>query len=383
MDDPLRSRIRSYVSGRAAEQIEFLVELCNQNSYTYNHDGTNLVAEMVTDPLRRLLPHEETVPQDEVGDHHILRTRPVSRGVYLLGHMDTVFPPDHPFRKCAVDGEWLTGPGVGDMKGGLAVIVYALLALHDAAVLSDLDVTVILSADEEVGAVSSRGIYERERGNASACLVAECAGPAGEVVVSRNGKAGLKLECFGEDSHVGRVSVAKCSAVLEMAHKVVAVEALNGCLPGVTVNVGRVEGGLGPCTVAASASSLVDIRWLEDEHYEIVLERIGDVVRHAACPGCECGFEVLNQRPAMPCTEASEALYAVLKRIAASMGLAVGREHRRGTSDANFFGSAGVATLDGLGPICHDDHTPKERILISSLSERTALLALLLAELGR
>jgi glutamate carboxypeptidase len=338
---------------------------------------------MLRERLAGLLPHEETVPQSEVGDHHILRTRPVSRGVYLVGHMDTVFPPEHPFRECTIDGEWLMGPGVGDMKGGLAVITYALLALRDSGVLDRLDITLILSADEEVGAVTSRGIYETERGNATACLVTECAGAGGEVVVSRNGKAGLKLECFGVDRHVARVSEGKQSAIVEMAHKVLAVEALNGRFPGVTVNVGRIEGGLGPCTVPAEASSLVDIRWLEEKHYESVLAGVREIAEKPACQGCKCNVTVLNHRPAMPATDGSEALYEVLKELERSLGITVGREHRRGTSDANFFGSAGVPTLDGLGPVCHDDHTPKERILIPSLSERTTLLALVLAELGR
>jgi glutamate carboxypeptidase len=382
MDDSLRERIRSYVEGHAAEQVEFTIRLCNQNSYTHNAAGSNLVAGMLCERLAGLLPHREVVQQREVGDHHIMRTRRASRGVYLLGHTDTVFPPDHAFQECTVNGQWLTGPGAGDMKGGLVVIAYALLALHDAGVLEGLDVTVILSAEEETGAVTSRRVYEKERVNATACLVTECAGPGGEVVVSRNGKAGLRLECFGEDEHVGRTSGDKRSAILEMSHKVVALEGLNGCLPGVTVNVGTIEGGLGPCTVPARASSLVDIRWPDEKDYETLLTKVRDIAGRSDCPGCQCSVAVLNHRPAMPMTEGSEALYRKMEKVADSLGITVAREHRRGTSDANFFGAAGVPTLDGLGPVCHDDHTAKERILIPSLAARTTLLALLLTELA-
>jgi glutamate carboxypeptidase len=381
--DSLKERIRSFVEQHAGEQLDFTIEMCNQNSYTYNVEGTNRVGEMLRRRLVSLLPHEETVRQAEVGDHHILRSRPASKGIYLLGHMDTVFPQDHPFRECKTDGEWLSGPGVGDMKGGLAVIIYALLALEDSGFLDRLDITLILSADEEVGAVTSRPIYERERVNAAACLVAECAGPNGEVVVSRNGKAGLRLECSGEDVHVGRVSEGKRSAVVEMAHKTIAVEALNGWLPGITVNVGRLEGGLGPCTVPAHASALIDIRWVEEDHYEMMLARIRAITGEPVCPGCESIVTVLNHRPAMPLTDGSKALYQRLEKVAQNMGVTVGKEHRRGTSDANFFGAAGIPTLDGLGPICHGDHTPSERIHIPSLTDRTTLLAVLLADLGR
>jgi glutamate carboxypeptidase len=383
MDASLRARIQSYVGDHAAEQLRFVIDLCNQNSYTYNAAGTNLVAGMILDRMRGLLPRRETVRQREVGDHLVLRTRPASRADYLVGHMDTVFPPDHPFQECAVDGEWLAGPGAGDMKGGIGVIVYALKALGEAGILEGMDIALVLSADEEIGAVTSRPIYERERRNAAACLVAECAGPAGEVVVSRNGKAGLRLDCTGVDRHVSRASGDKSSAIVEIAHKVLALEALNACLPGVSINVGKVEGGLGQCTVPAEASCLVDVRWLEEKHYEIVLSGIRDVAAKATCPGCGCKLTLLNHRPAMPLTDATEALYGALESTARCLGMSVGREHRRGTSDANFFGATGIPTVDGLGPICHDDHTPSERIHIPSLAARTALLALFLAERGR
>jgi glutamate carboxypeptidase len=263
------------------------------------------------------------------------------------------------------------------------VITYALLALDESGLLDHLDITLILSADEEIGAVTSQPIYERERVNATACLVAECAGPGGEVVLSRNGKAGLRLECSGVDEHVGRVSEDKRSAVVEIAHKVIALEALNGCVPGVTVNVGTVEGGLGPCTVPAQASGLVDIRWLEEDHYEAILDKIRAIAGEPVSPGCGCSVTVLNHRPAMPLTDGSKSLYRKLQNVARSLGIEIGTEHRRGTSDANFFGAAGIPTLDGLGPVCHDDHTPKERIHIPSLAARTSLLALLMAGLGR
>jgi len=114
-----------------------------------------------------------------------------------------------------------------------------------------------------------------------------------------------------------------------------------------------------------------------------MLRRLRDIADRPHCPGCECTIKVLNHRPAMPPNDGSEALYEMLEGLARSLGIPLGREHRRGTSDANFFGSAGIPTLDGLGPVCRDDHTPKERILISSLGARTVLLALLLAELGQ
>jgi glutamate carboxypeptidase len=383
MHDALKEGILAYTADHAEAQIDLVIDLCTQNSYTYNPSGTRRVAEILISRLPDQFRYHETLEQKGVGDHHILRTRPSSKAVYVLGHMDTVFPPDHPFRACKSEGEWLTGPGAGDMKGGLAVMVYALRALGHLGILDGLDVTLILTADEEIGAVSSRAIYEKEIPNATACLVTECAGPAGEVVMSRNGKAGLRLCCSGKDQHVSSVSKDKKSAIVEMAHKVLALESLNTSLPGVTVNVGKIEGGLGPCTVPAEARCLIDVRWSEERYYKIALDRISEIVKAPVCTGCTCEVTVLNHRPAMPATDEATALYRKVERLAGSIGIEVGREHRRGTSDANFFGSAGIPTVDGLGPVCLDDHTPNERIHIPTLRTRAALLAALLSEIAQ
>ena len=382
MDESLKDEIQSFTSACAEEELQFVIDLCHENSYTYNPAGTNRVAEMVLDTLGGILPYHEMIEQTEVGNHHVLRTHKTGKAIYLLGHMDTVFPPDHPFKRCKRDGDWLTGPGTGDMKGGIAAVVYALKALSEMGLLSRLPITLILGADEETGAATSHDLYEREAGRAAACLVTECAGVGGEVVLSRNGKAGASLDCFGREMHVGRGSGEKASAILEIAHKIVALEALNGFRDGVTINVGTVEGGLGPCTIPGHASSLLDMRWPDEADYGGLLDEIRRIAGAREQIGCRCEITILNHRPAMPLTEATEKMFGRLKEVAASIGLDLKYEHRRGTSDANYFGSAGVPTIDGLGPVCVDDHTPQERILIPTLTTRTTLLTLFLAEHG-
>jgi glutamate carboxypeptidase len=375
--------IRAFVETNAEEQLEFVLALSNQNSYTYNAQGTGFVAEMVLDRLEGLFAEHEVNEQSEVGDHHILRTDSAStstgaRSVYILGHLDTVFPPEHPFQKCTQEGDWLIGPGTGDMKGGLAVIVYALKCLEYMGLLDRLNLVLMLGSDEEVGSVTSRPLYELERGRACACLVAECAGSRGEVVISRNGKTGARLDCFGIDSHVAAAKADKASAILEMAHKVVGLEALNGKYPNASVNVGRIDGGLGPSTVPGRASCLFDLRWSEEGHYETLLRDVQGIVKKKFQAACSCKLTLLNQRPAMPASKGTEELFRLVKQSAESLGMSLEAEHRRGTSDANFFGAAGIPTLDGFGPISTGDHTEDERIAISSLQSRTALLALFL-----
>lgn len=382
MNESMQNSILGHVERGADDQLRFVEELCRVNSYTDNIDGVQRVAGMILERAGSLFRTHEPV-EDEAGrTHHILRSGGDGPAIYLLGHLDTVFPPGHPFQSCSRKGNWLTGPGTGDMKGGLAVIVSALEALAHAGVIDSMNLSMILGADEETGSTGSRAIYERERERAAACLTAECAGENGELVASRHGKAGGRLDCSGEQDHVGKGNGKKTSAVLELSRAVIALESLNGVFPDVTVNVGQISGGLGPSTVAGEAHCLFDLRWHEEIYFEKLVSEARRLTEDRTTGGGRCRLTILNHRPAMPATEGTARLKAALKLIAGSTGTVITTEHRRGTSDANFFGAAGVPTIDGFGPVCLDDHTERERILIPSLASSTALLALLLAGHG-
>jgi glutamate carboxypeptidase len=377
----VKEKLTAMIKTWEEEQLDFLISLCEQNSYTFYKGGVDKVSELVLAKLGTLFPIHKAVEQEETGNHHLLKTKESAKAVYLLGHADTVFPPDHPFQTCRREGEWLIGPGTADMKGGLAVLVYALKAIDQAVGLESMDVVLILGGDEENGSVTSQTLYEEERKNARICLVAECGGSNGEIVVSRNGKAGGSLECLGRDRHVGSSTEEKASAILELAHKVIAFESLNNVFPGVRVNVGRIEGGLGPGTIPGRASFLFDLRWEKEEFHPILIEKIHEIVSRCNNPQCSCQLDLLNYRPSMPASPKTEKLLSQLRRVSQGIGQKLATEHRKGTSDGNYFGAVGVPTLDGFGPIGIRDHTPDERILISSLKERTALLAHFLIEL--
>ena len=375
------TRIIDLIERWEKEQIDFVIALCDQNSYTFNTKGNDCISAMILEKLKGIFPIHHIAEQDRVGNHHILRTCDEGTAVYLLGHTDTVFPPDHPFQTCIQDGQWLRGPGSADMKGGLAVMVYALKALKEAGCFERLDIAMILGGDEENGSPTSRKIYEEERDKAAVCLVGECAGENGEIVISRNGKAGGRLECRGLEQHVSTAGSEKMSAILELAHKVIAFESLNETFPGIRVNVGRIEGGLGPSTIPGNASFLFDLRWQDEKHYSALWEQVQKIVSQQERPHCSIHMEILNHRPAMPLNKKTEQLLSRLRRVAGAIGEDISTEHRRGTSDGNFFGSVGIPTLDGFGPFGVDDHTSNERIWIPSLKTRTILLALFLLDL--
>lgn len=378
MDREKKAKVLELISGWEKEQLEFLITLCKQNSYSYNKQGSDHVSALICKKLEGIFPVHKVVRQEKMGDLHILKTGKRGKSIYLLGHTDTVFPPDHPFQTCRKKGEWLWGPGTADMKGGLAVMVYALRALKLGSGDEFPNTALILGGDEEIGSTTSRITYEQESNKAWLCLVGECAGKNGEIVVSRNGKAGGRMETLGRDAHVGSSTQEKASAILELAHKVIAFESLDGVFPGVRVNVGRIEGGLGPGTIPSQASFLFDLRWQKEEHYERLLERVQEIASFKVNPLCSSIMTLLNYRPAMAANTKTDKFVSQLRQVAEGLGQKISTEHRLGTSDGNFFGAKGIPTLDGFGPIGLNDHTPEERILISSLKARTSLLALFL-----
>ena len=174
---------------------------------------------------------------------------------------------------------------------------------------------------------------------------------------------------------LGATILDKASAILELAHKTIALEALNEAWPGVRVNAGRVEGGLGPATIPASASAQIDVRWEDQATRDPLVERILGATGREDVRGCRSLLTILNERSAWPHTKGTQRLADLVKEAGAEIGQHTGQEHRRGTSDSNFFGCAGIPTVDGIGPVCEGYHTAKESVLIPSIRERTALLA--------
>lgn len=376
--------IDDFINNNAQDLVQFLIDLCNQNSHTYNKQGVDAVADLISRQLDGIFPYHNVKKEKKLGDHHFFKTstKENNKAIYLIGHMDTVFPADHPFQSCSLEGDRLTGPGTADMKGGIAVFVYALKALAESGILDKLNLTLLLNSDEEIGSEFSSKIFIAERDKAAVCLCGECAGPQSEIVVSRNGKMGARLDCWGQDRHVSEITGKKSSAILELSYKVISLESLNDFRPGLRVNVGRIDGGLGPGTVPAHAGCLIDLRWREETYIQAVLDKIQSEIIRPVQPGCRCEFKILNSRPAMPENEKNIGLFQILLEAASGLGQSVNSCHRQGTSDVNFFGAAGVPSLDGFGPVGFNDHTPQEYILTASLKERTLLLSHFFVELG-
>lgn len=323
---------------------------------------------------------------DKFGNHLEIRFR-APRGreqkpVLLLGHMDTVYPigtiSKMPFR---LSKGRLFGPGVLDMKGGIALalhVVEALLAWNKGKL--QRPVTVFLVSDEEVGSQSSRPLTEKLARESAAVLVLEpAAGLNGAVKTSRKGVGDFELTVHGKAAHAGLDLQKGQSAVTELAHQVLEISKFVDPARGITVNVGKIKGGTRVNVVPAEASASIDVR-IASQQDGTELERKLRALKPVN-PNCRLKFTGGMNRPPMERTLGVAALYEKAKSVARDIGWHLEEAAVGGGSDGNFTAAIGIPTLDGLGVVGEGAHAEHESILVSELPRRAALLANLIARI--
>ncbi len=300
------------------------------------------------------------------GDTHVL----------VLGHYDTVWPAGTAAERPAkVVGDSLYGPGTYDMRGGIAAAFSALSLLGEARL--PIPVRFLLTPDEETGSACSR---ERivELGRAAQCaLVLEPPLPAGGIKTSRSGWTVYELTVSGVSAHAGLEPERGVSAIDELCDTIVELRGVADADVGTTINVGVISGGTLPNLVAAQATAQVDVRTRSTAEDARVLDALASLRPRRKGAGLK--VKQLHSRPAMERSPATALAYQHIQRLARALGQPLGEGHAGGTSDANLIAPLGLPVIDGLGPDGAGAHARDERILISSLVERTALLALLLA----
>ena len=306
--------------------------------------------------------------------------------VLVVGHLDTVFPAGEAARRpFGVADARATGPGVADMKGGLALLLHALAATRDVlgVAVPRGELVVVLSPDEETGSPVGSAAIRAEAAGAAAALVLEPARPDGELVVARKGMLQARLVASGRAAHAGVDPDRGRSAVLALAHATVALHALADPTTGVTCTVGTLHGGDRPNVVPAAAILEVDLRAPTPATMAAAEAALAIIVAEPAVPDVTIRLEPLGRFSPMPETPGSRTFLA----LAAATGKVVGVEVRAvatgGASDANGIAEMGVAVLDGLGPVGGHAHAPGEYVDLHSIPERAALLAGLLLALGR
>ncbi len=381
--------LRAAIAAELSVYLADLELLVNIDCGSYTPEGVNEVGRWTAGFLSGLGADIDIRPDPEgrFGNTVVGTFRGRSDGprVVLIGHMDTVFDPgtvaERPFR---IDGETAHGPGVTDMKSGLLAGLYAVKTLiGELGGLPFERLTFIANPDEEVGSPASAVHIREAAADADACLVLECARANGDIVSARKGILDTRLTVHGRAAHAGVEPEKGRSAVLEAARLVRELHGLNGRWPGVSVNVGRIAGGTRPNVVPERCELEVDVRATTTEGLTEVEAAIRDLVATTEVPDTTVEANVMVAWQPMEKLARSGRLVEHAQSVAERLGFTVHDTSTGGASDANTTSGMGVPTLDGLGPIGGNDHSPSEYLDIDSIVPRTALLAGLLLAIAR
>ncbi len=352
------------------QYFSFLQELVSINSYTHNKVGVDHVGALFDTCLKELGFRVEIYKREIIGDHHYYTSRcdPNKKRLLLLGHLDTVFPPGK-FETYREDEKWVYGPGVCDMKGGNVVAVEALKRIKEIGCeIENIDIFFV--SDEETGSDDSKFVTAELAKKYDYCFVYEAAGKHLEVVTARKGVGTFFIDIEGKAAHAGNHYSDGVDANLEASYKLQELVKLTDLSKGTTVNVGKIEGGIGANTISPHAHLTFEIRYKTTTERDRVLAEIERIVQTSFVKGSTAKLRGGIQRDVM---QTSDATLELVKKIELITHSKLPTEERGGVSDANIVSSAGVVTLDGFGPFGDGDHTVDERALKESFKNRIEL----------
>lgn len=344
------------------------------------HGHTELVEPA---PVERVLP-DGSIISVEHGRHLVATVRPdAPLQLLLTGHMDTVFAVDHPFQ----DQKWLSdgvlnGPGVADMKGGISVMLAALIAAEASPDFQRIGYQVMINSDEETGSASSAPLIESlAKGKLAALTYEPSALPDGTLAGARPGSGNFSIIVTGKSAHAGRNPQDGRNALLAAADLALRLKAMTR--DGLTVNPAKIDGG-GPNNVVPDHAVLrVNLRPLTPELQDYAYHEIKALIaaieaEHDVAIHLHGGFN----RPPKPLDAQSEKLFGLVKQCGADLGLAISWKSSGGVCDGNNIAACGVPVVDTLGVRGGSIHSPQEYLITESLSERAALSALTLMRIA-
>ncbi len=356
--------------------LQLLQALVETESPSRDEVAMGRVARVVEEAIVQAGGQAESIPASGLGSHLLGRfrgSRPANeRPLLVLAHMDTVHPVGTlerlPFK---VVGGRIQGPGVYDMKAGLAAGLAALGLLAEKSGRPRSDVLFLVTCDEEIGSPDSRPLIEAKAKAARAGLVLEPSAPGGAAKTRRKGAGEYVLEVAGRPAHAGIEPEAGASAIHELARQVERICRMNDT--GVTFNAGLIRGGTRTNVVAEEAWCAIDVRfWTRDDG-----ERADAALRSLAPvdPGCTLRLKGGVNRGPLEKTPESAQLFDRARRIAQAVGFTLSEAETGGASDGNIASAAGLAVLDGLGPDGGGAHSLTEHVLLADVPRRVAFLS--------
>ena len=389
----------TFLDGINQQMLDRVITLCNINSGTGNLVGIREVSQHLIEWFGELGGefHLKDIPEREsINSHGEIEHQPLGQALQFIKrpdvrprilmciHMDTVYQPNHPFQKCQMlDDGRLNGPGVADAKGGLMVMLHALLAWEKMSNAEQLGWEVIINPDEELGSPGSNQFLRSRAAEADWGLLFEPTLPDGTLVSWRKGSGNFDFVVRGVSAHSGRDFAKGRNAIVALSRFLASVDQLN-VDPEITYNVGRVEGGGALNMVPDLAIGRVNVRVKTvDQQKEVIenFERLMDSVRKQDGITIERFGEFSS--PTKPLDERTQSLQKVIEQCGEELGIEVRWQGTGGASDGNKFAAAGLPNIDTMGPRGGNIHSSEEYLICESLEERARLALAVLSSLAR
>ena len=366
--------LRDFCCAERAWLLETIESLVRLESPTTDKTAVDRCGAELASRLEAIGGRVTRLTRPERGNHLLAEFGCGTSQILLLGHFDTVWPVGQLERMPLTRSNGrLHGPGVFDMKAGIAIGMLATRAVLETAAAVSHRIVMLWTADEEIGSETSRAAIEDEAGRSTAVLVLEPSLPGGAVKTSRKGCGSYQISVRGVAAHAGIEPQKGASAVQELAHQILRINGLQDLARGISVNVVQVSGGLRSNVIPDEARATVDVR----------------VPTAAAAAEVDAAFRSLRpvnarttiqahggfDRPPLERSSEVERLYYEAREVAGELGQELGEGGTGGGSDGNFTAALGVPTLDGLGAVGDGAHALHEHVDIESLCERAALVA--------
>jgi glutamate carboxypeptidase len=367
------------------EAVALLGRLVNIDSGTGDHQGMSAIAAIATAELRALGGAIEFVPNSNgPGENIVARFSSSGRAkILLIAHMDTVFAAgtarERPFR---IQGRRAYGPGIQDDKGGIVAALYALKILRDVGFRNYERITLLLNSNEETGSVGSRALIERLAREHDVALNLEPGRPADGLVIWRKGSAVARIEVKGRSAHAGVAPDDGRNAAMELAHQILQLSKLANRALGTTVNFTVLSAGDRSNVIPDSAAAQGDVRAQVPEEFDRVERQLATMSKNKLIPDTEVTTSLTRFFPVMQQNDETDALAAKAQAIYGELGKKLTLEGSGGAADSSFSAGAGTPSLDGLGFVGGNSHSPDEYAELDSVAPRLYLLARLLMELS-
>jgi glutamate carboxypeptidase len=396
---PVFAPYLDWIDAQQDKMVQRLVQLVKTNSFSYHLKGLDATLDQLADMLDglggrmekvALAPFEIVDDDGKVTSCELGRALRISKRpgaplrILFSGHMDTVFPVEHPFQEPIMKGDGiLQGPGAADLKGGLVVMLATLEAFERSPWADNIGWEVLLNPDEEIGSPGSTPLLEEAARRNHIGLVYEPALADGSLVSSRKGDGDFTAVIRGRSAHAGRDFDRGRNAVCALAEFICRVDELNGKRKGVTLNCGSIRGG-GPANIVPDLALVrLNVRTIHPQDEPWVIDRFDGILANL---NRKDGIEVVlhggfSCQPKLV-DEVHKQLFQCIEQCGLQLGMTPSFKPSGGTCDGNILAAAGLPNIDTMGVVGGGLHTAEEFVLLNSLAARAKLGTVLLFNLA-